>query len=150
MAQIFRRQKIAVFISEKRSVRITISRENNIGIIVREPLAFGFLTGKYKPGHAFPKDDHRRRFSQDLIEKNLEKIKSFKKILSTERLSLVQASLEYALQFEEVGTVIPGMKSVEQVTENTVVSEDPKLRPQEYYHLREMYSREEIFKEPSF
>ena len=38
--------------------------KKKIGIIVREPLAFGFLTGKYKSGHEFPKSDHRRRFTR--------------------------------------------------------------------------------------
>lgn len=122
-------------------------KKRNIGIIVREPLACGMLTGKYQVGHKFAKTDHRRRWTPERMELQLQKIEKIKRILVTERFSLVRAALEYLLNFEEVSTVIPGAKTQEQVLENIKASADPRLRSQEAYQLRELYEREEIFRQ---
>lgn len=122
------------------------AQSKKIGIIVREPLACGILTGKYNPDHVFTKDDHRRRFTRERMEQDAGKIKKIRTILATQRLSLTRAALEYILDFEAVSTVIPGAKTKTQTLENVKASEDPKLRSEEAYHLRELYTREEIFK----
>ena len=43
--------------------------KNNIGIIIRTPLAFGFLTGKYRSDNNFDIGDHRAKWSKDQIDK---------------------------------------------------------------------------------
>lgn len=123
-----------------------LAQEKNIAVIVREPLACGILTGKYKAGHKFVKTDHRNRWTEEKLELELEKISKIKNILSTERLSLSRAALEFVLDQEAVSTVIPGAKTATQVEENLKSSNDPQLRIQESFHLKEIYQREEIFK----
>lgn len=122
------------------------AKAKEVGIIVREPLACGLLTGKYKPGHKFVKTDHRNRWTAEKLELESEKLEKLKAILATQRLTLTRAALEYVLDFDAVSTVIPGAKTPEQVEENILASNDPKLRIEESYHLREIYNREEIFK----
>ncbi|MBN1688728.1 MAG: aldo/keto reductase [Candidatus Omnitrophica bacterium] len=121
------------------------AKENDIGILAREPLACGLLSGKYSPEHQFLKTDHRNRWTQEKRTLDYEKIERLRAILATDRLSMVQAALEYILQFDAVSTVIPGAKTKEQVLENLKATLDPKLRIQEADHLRGMYQREEIF-----
>lgn len=120
--------------------------KKNIGVIAREPLACGLLSGKYKLGHEFHKQDHRRRFTPEMLALELEKIEKLRSVLATERLSLPRAALEYVLDMEGVSSVIPGAKTPAQVLENIQASEDPKLRSQESYQLRDLYRRELIFK----
>ena len=127
-----------------------LALEKNIGVIAREPLAFGFLTGKYTKHHEFPKEDHRRRFSKELLEKNLIKVEKIKSLLATSRLSLTRAALEYALQYREISTVIPGAKSAAQVIENADASNNPKLRSQEAVLLKDVSGREAIFRTDYF
>lgn len=122
------------------------AKAKNIGVIVREPLACGILTGKYQPGHEFVKTDHRRRWTSDFLYQELKKLDLMRHILATRRLSLIRAVLEYILDFDAVSTVIPGAKTKAQVKENVLASNDPKLRIEEAYHLREIYQREEIFR----
>ena len=122
------------------------AQAKNIGVIAREPLACGLLTGKYKSGHKFPKTDHRNRWTEEHLDLELEKISKMKGILSTERLSLARAALEFVLDQEAVSTVIPGIKTVAQAEENLKGSDDPQLRIQESFHLKEIYKREEIFR----
>ena len=126
------------------------AREKNIGLIAREPLYCGLLTGKYDAKHQFAKDDHRRRWHQDKLELDFQKIKKLKTILATKRLSLTRAALEYILEFEEIATVIPGAKTKMQVLENLLATEDPKLRIEEASRLRDLYQREEIFRKGFF
>ncbi len=120
--------------------------EQNLGIIVREPLACGLLTGKYASlDIEFDKADHRRRWTREKLALDLEKIQTIRKIFATERISLTRASLEYILNFPEISTMIPGAKTTNQVLENLQSVLDPKLRIQEAFQLKEMYQREEIF-----
>lgn len=116
-----------------------------IGIIAREPLACGLLTGKYRPGSRFPKNDHRNRWSREKIVRDLEKIERLRSVLKTPRLALPRAALEYVLSFESVGTAIPGAKTREQVAENLKAAEEPLLRIEEISVIRRMYLQEEIF-----
>ena len=121
--------------------------KKKVGLIVREPLACGILANKHKRNHTFLKTDHRRRWTREKLELDLKKIEKLKTILATERMSLAKAALEYALDFEEVSTVIPGAKTRAQAFENASASNDPQLRIEESYHLRSLYRREPIFRE---
>jgi len=123
------------------------AKEKNTGIIAREPLACGVLTGKYSAGHEFSKDDHRRRWMKDKLERDLEKVEKLKAVLAAKRISPVQAALEYVLGFDAVSTVIPGAKTKAQVLENIQASANPVLRVEEARHLRDLYPREEIFRQ---
>lgn len=119
--------------------------KKEIGIIGREPLACGLLTGKYAADHTFHKEDHRRRWTREKLIRDLQKVELVRKILTTNRLSLTQAALEYILNFDAISTVIPGAKTKSQVLENLQATENPCLRPQEVLQLRDLYQREEIF-----
>lgn len=123
------------------------ARTKEVGVIAREPLACGLLTGKYDLDHQFPKDDHRRGWMRQKRELDLKKIEKLKTIFPSERISFVRAALEFVLDFEEIATVIPGAKTRAQVLENLLAVEDPRLRAQESSHLRDFYRREKIFKE---
>lgn len=122
------------------------AQDKNIGVIVREPLACGFLTGKYTADHVFAKDDHRRRWLKDKLENEMKKIEQIKTALPSGRVSLTQAALEFVLGFDEVSVVIPGAKTREQVLQNLLAAEHPCLRAQEAFNLRELYKREDLFK----
>ncbi len=45
-----------------------LALQRKMGIIVREPLACGLLTGKYDSGSKFPKNDHRRGWNRNFLE----------------------------------------------------------------------------------
>ena len=120
--------------------------EKNIGIIAREPLACGLLTGKYSGVSAFPKTDHRNGWSREKKELDLQKLSRLQVSLKTKRVSPVEEALEFVLSFEAVSAVIPGAKTREQVLQNLKASEDPKLRIEEISVLRRIYESDEIFK----
>lgn len=122
--------------------------EKKIGIIVREPLAHGLLTGKYTSAdHEFHKEDHRRRWTREKKEADLKKIERLRPILSTARLTMAQAALEFILDHSAVSTTIPGAKTRAQVLENIKASNEPGLRIQEAAQLRDIFHRDPLFQE---
>ena len=88
-----------------------------VGVIAREPLANGFLTGKYSAKTRFADGDVRSGWPPDTIETLARRVEPMKFLAKPGR-TLTQAALKFILANEYVSTVIPGVKSVAQVEEN--------------------------------
>jgi aryl-alcohol dehydrogenase-like predicted oxidoreductase len=90
------------------------------GIIVRIPLLFGFLTGKFNKNSRFGEDDHRRlNLSPDKLEKYIAWIEHLNPLFERypdQKKS--QVSLRFCITHPACHTAIPGAKSPEQVLEN--------------------------------
>jgi aryl-alcohol dehydrogenase-like predicted oxidoreductase len=123
------------------------AEKKNVGVIAREPLASGLLSGNYLPSHEFPKDDHRRRWLPAKREIDWKKIQCLQKALKNKKVSLLQAALEFTRAFDAVSTAIPGAKTRTQVLENVKASLDPVLDREDIEALEELYAQEEIFQQ---
>ncbi|MBI4711283.1 MAG: aldo/keto reductase [Candidatus Omnitrophica bacterium] len=122
------------------------AEEKNAGVIVREALASGLLSGKYAPSHEFPKNDHRRRWASEKREADWQKIRLIQETLGSGTSPLLKTALEFTLAFGPVSTVIVGVKTRAQVLENVTASLKPVLSPEDIERLKELYAREEIFR----
>src|SRR5215208_839358 len=95
-------------------------QEQNIGVIVRGPLAMGKLTGKFTPETTFPEGDVRKGWTSPEHKSNflrdLERAETLRLLANGRTMS--QAALAYALAHPAVSTVIPGAKTPQQVAEN--------------------------------
>jgi aryl-alcohol dehydrogenase-like predicted oxidoreductase len=120
--------------------------KKDVGVIVREALASGLLSGKYAPSHEFPKDDHRRRWVPEKREADWQKIQLVQKTLKPGTSPLSKAALEFTLAFGAVSTVIAGAKTRAQVLENIAASLRPALSPEAIRQLSKLYIQEEIFR----
>jgi len=101
---------------------LPLAKKNGVGIIVAEPLAQGFLTGKYNTESSFPKTDIRSRCSTDEIKTKVKRSQQFA-FLTNESRTMNQIALAYVLTRDEVSICIPGAKSVEQLESNVKSSE---------------------------
>lgn len=94
-----------------------VAAQQDLGIIARVPLASGFLTGKYQPGHLFPDSDvrsHRPQEGRDVeIQQALEALKE-----KPEDMAAATWANGWCLRNPQVSTVIPGIKSLEQLEIN--------------------------------
>ncbi|MDI3520732.1 MAG: hypothetical protein PWR04_720 [Anaerophaga sp.] len=108
------------------------------GVIVRIPILFGFLTGKFSRHSKFGEDDHRRfNLSPEKLEKYLAQLENFKPFFNKhDQFSMAQLSLRFCISHPACHTAIPGGKTPQQVIENVAASdieikyEDfPRLRP---------------------
>ncbi len=96
---------------------LPIAKKNNVGIIASEPLAQGFLTGKYTKNHIFPTEDVRTNFERRIIEERISKAREFLFLENNEK-TLSQSALSYLLQLDGVSICIPGAKSIQQLKSN--------------------------------
>jgi aryl-alcohol dehydrogenase-like predicted oxidoreductase len=108
--------------------------EQDIGVIVRGPLAMGILTGKFGPDTRFDEGDWRSRWQDNAEEReiylqDLGKVEQLQP-LATER-TLAQLALQFAMAHPAVSTVIPGAKNSKQVTENVAAALLPTLSAEE-------------------
>lgn len=102
-----------------------------VGIIAREPLANGFLSGKYGPESIFPPGDIRADFPRSYIEAATRAAEECRVLVLPGRRTLTQAAIRFALEHEAVSVVIPGIKTPEQAEENLAASDVPPLTPDE-------------------
>ena len=139
-------QLIFNLIDQRAAVRVFPEAEvAQVGIIAREPLACGLLTGKYSPESKFVKTDHRNRWRQEKLVNDFKKIDTLKSKIPLGQVPLVRAALEFVLNFGAVSTVIPGAKTPAQVRDNLKASEGPVLRAQELSMLHTVYQYDPLF-----
>ncbi len=92
-----------------------------VGVIAREPLANGFLTGKYAPDSVWEKGDIRGRMPRPYVAQLTALGQRVKELASKSGLTAAQLALKFVLDNAAVSTVIVGMKTVSQVEDNLAV-----------------------------
>ena len=114
-------QLVFNLINQRALAVIEKAAANGYGIIARMPLQFGLLTGKFSSNASFAKDDHRSfRLTPDIIEKTRQLVQEKVTPLGQEEgLNTTQMALSYILSFPEISTIIPGIRTSEQVHQNT-------------------------------
>lgn len=95
--------------------------EYGIGVIVRIPLLFGLLTGKFDSNSTFGEDDHRKmNLSADTLSQHLSELKQHKSLFAHfQDQSMTQVSLRFCISHPACQTAIPGAKTPIQVHENS-------------------------------
>ena len=96
-------------------------KEAGYGVIARMPLQFGLLTGKFDAESRFTENDHRHfRLHPALLKAATEALGPVWQLAKKYKTTGTGLALGFALGFPEVSTVIPGIKTPEQATLNTV------------------------------
>lgn len=103
------------------------SFEQGCAIIAREPLANGFLTGKYERNCQFPPGDVRSQWPPDYVYARARAASKLAFLTHDGLLTQAQAALKFALSEPAVAVVIPGIKTPEQADENMSASDFPPL-----------------------
>ncbi len=115
------------------------ARQAGCAIIAREPLANGFLTGKFNAGSTFAIGDIRRDWPLPYIQARILACERLRTASKGSALSLSQLALKFALADPAVSVVIPGIKTPEQTQENLAASDAPELTQAELGLLEELH-----------
>jgi len=127
-----------------------ITKEKNIGIIVRLPLASGMLSGKYTHNTTFDMSDHRtfnrngecfsvgETFAGVPFDNGVDLVDEMKTLVP-EGMSMAQMAMRWILDHDAVSTIIPGASSAKQARENAATSELPALSQDLHATLRTFY-----------
>ncbi|MBX2813483.1 MAG: aldo/keto reductase [Myxococcales bacterium] len=123
---------------------------NNVGIIVRLPLASGVLAGTMRPDKVFDPSDHRNynqngaafsvgeTFSGLPFSKALEFVDTLKSHKPA-NMSMAQMAMRWILDQKAVSTVITGVSRPEQVRENASTSSLSSLPPSLHQTFKDFY-----------
>lgn len=87
-------------------------RERGVGVIAKVPLDSGWLTGKYGARSEFT--GVRARWTREQVAERARLVDGLR-WLGEGRTSMAAGALAYALAYDEVGCVIPGLRTREQL-----------------------------------
>lgn len=97
---------------------LDLARKRKVGILVREPLANGFLTGKYGATAQFAEGDMRGALPPEYACAMSETAKKLDFLQRGGARTMAQAALRFVLDDPRVASVVVGAKTPEQIEEN--------------------------------
>lgn len=108
--------------------------DNDLGVLVRGPLAMGILTGKFTKDTTFEENDFRQRWIDNEEEyqvflDDLAKVEKLKEL--TEGRTLGQLAIQFVMAHPAVTVAIPGAKRISQLEQNVQAALLPDLTPEE-------------------
>ncbi len=114
-------------------------QDQNIGVIVRGPLAMGILSGKFTPDTVFT-DEVRRSWNEgERRQRFLRRLEVVERLRFLERngRTMAQAALQFVISHPAVSCTIPGAKSPQQAEMNAMAG-DGTLTPEELAAINEV------------
>lgn len=103
---------------EAESAFFPAARAADIGVIAREPLANGFLAGRYTVASTWDKGDIRTRMPQQYVAQVAQLGRRVRELSERTGSSAAQLALKFVLDNSAISTVIVGTKTVAQADEN--------------------------------
>lgn len=126
-----------------------LAGELDVGLIVRTPLCFGFLTGKYEDVR-FPDGDHRALWS---VEQRLAWAQGLRKFVRRGMMEPGEDPIRFALRFclsqPGVSSAIPGILVRQHAVENSGASDGRLLSAEQIDLCFETYRSNAFFVRPS-
>lgn len=118
---------------------ISLAERDNIGIIARTPLNFGFLAKRYTSMPKFEVGDHRMNWPKEQLEIWAKSPDLFSALYKSAKCTPAQAALRFCLSFSGISSVIPGMMNSQEVFENIHASSLSILTEDELEMIRKIY-----------
>jgi aryl-alcohol dehydrogenase-like predicted oxidoreductase len=114
--------------------------EAGLAVIGRTPMAWGALSGKYKPGFTLPEGDFRSpgRWAHKTFSTYVERAQQLR-FLEGPKQTLGQAAIRYVLAQKGLSVVIPGAKNAEQVAQN--VAAEGELTEEQLARIAELQAQ---------
>jgi aryl-alcohol dehydrogenase-like predicted oxidoreductase len=107
---------------DAREELLPLAQEQDVGLIIREPLASGVLTGKYTTDTTFPEGDIRASWPREYLMMQVQCVEKLRFLAQEGQRTLAQAALRFILDEPAVSVVIPGIKTIEHAEENLAAS----------------------------
>ena len=97
---------------------LDLARKRKVGVLAREPLANGFLTGKYALDAEFSEGDIRASLPREYVQAMAEMSARLGFLTRPKERTMTQAALRFILDDPRVSSVVVGAKTPVQVEEN--------------------------------
>ncbi len=113
-------QLVLSIINQRSLPLLQRASEKGYGIIARMALHFGLLTGKFSEDTKFKRNDHRSfRLTEEIISALNPHLNKIWELCDYYEITKTGLALSFPLSYPEVSTVIPGIKTPEQIEMNT-------------------------------
>jgi aryl-alcohol dehydrogenase-like predicted oxidoreductase len=89
-----------------------------VGILARETLANGFLTGAFKTGQTFPEGHLNNKYSREELDERIAYADQFNFLVRGDVGSMAQAALRWALDNPHVSSVLTGAINEQQLVDS--------------------------------
>lgn len=119
---------------------IPLSIDQGIGILVWSPLAFGFLSGKYRREQAEPEGTRRSQLGDVAtfdLEKGYDIVEALDEVAKAHNVTIAQAALNWLLRRSGVTSVIIGARNEQQLRDNLGAAQW-EMTPEEMQRLNEV------------
>ncbi len=116
-----------------------LARKHGVGILAREPLANGFLAGRYGPEASFGDGDIRAALPPEYVRAMAEASAKLGFLTTNNTRTLAQAALRFVLDEPRVASAIVGMKTPAQVDENVGAAFVPPLTEHEQGRIGQVF-----------
>jgi len=126
-----------LFERQAEEILFPVAQKYNIGVIVRIPLLFGFLTGKFNKDSQFGTDDHRSmNLSAEKLETYVNRLNDYDGFFKqNSQYSKAQLSLNFCVSHPAAHVVIPGCKTIKQVEDNVLAGSIESIKYEDYPKL---------------
>ena len=117
---------------------LPLALQHGVGIVVRQALVGGVLSGRFTRDTVFPENDQRRLWPRERLFEWLDKFDRLSFLRQDGRRTPAQAALQWVLSQDGVSTVIAGAMSAPEMQENAAVPDLPALTPAELARVGEV------------
>jgi len=121
------------------------AKKDKLGLIIRTPLTFGYLTGKLRGDERFQGIDHRANWPKEQLKRWAQAHQLFSFLCERKSCTPAQVALRFCLDFKAVSTVIPGMMKTREVLENSATSDMPSLTDEEISRVQYIYKTNNFY-----
>jgi aryl-alcohol dehydrogenase-like predicted oxidoreductase len=129
----------SVFYQGATAELLPLARRRGVGILAREPLANGFLTGKYGPEAQFSDGDIRAALPREYVSAMTETAGRLDFLRHGETRTLAQAALRFVLDDPSVSSVVVGAKTPAQIEENVGAVSVPPIDAAERERISQVF-----------
>lgn len=122
-----------------------LCRRQNVGVMARTPLAFGYLAGTLSGDEELPLGDHRAKWPRAQLRRWADAPRLFAPLNEGKQRCMAQLALQFCLSERAVSTVIPGIMTLDEVRKNAGAADLPTLTKDELSAIRKIYRDHEFY-----
>jgi len=115
---------------------------SGIGVVAREALGNGFLSGKVSRETVFPENNLNARYSREEIAERVDYVESLRFLVREPVKSMPQAALRWVLDNRGVSLVLTGARTPGEVSDCCEASAAPSFTPAEHARARALHTRD--------
>ncbi len=123
-------QAVLSLMNREANALIEILSQQNIGIVARECLANGFLSGQVTNETVFPAGTLNSRYSRDEIIERVSQVDKFKFLLGRDITNMAQAAIRAMIDEPGISTVLTGAKNIKELDDAIIAANSQPFSPE--------------------